>query len=123
MSRQKSDFTAFLNTLQNNNVKIKKENSDLYINLYNAYAEHGKNMSAEQQGQYQKFLTLLAQHNIDVNSKNGEQYLKTYLDYQKNGNESGERILRHILSTALGDKTGKGSKKANDVSKNAEEDY
>ena len=116
--QQKADFTAFLNTLKNNNVEIKKENSKLYMNLYNAYTEHGKNMSAEQQGQYQKFLTLLAQHNIDVNSKNGEQYLKTYLDYQKNGNESGEAYITS-LSTALGDKTGKVSKKADDVSKNA----
>lgn len=116
--QQKADFTAFLNTLKNNNVEIKKENSKLYMNLYNAYTEHGKNMSAEQQGQYQKFLTLLAQHNIDVNSKNGEQYLKTYLDYQKNGNESGEAYIAS-LSTALGDKTGKVSKKADDVSKNA----
>lgn len=116
--QQKADFTAFLNTLQNNNVKIKKENSDLYMNLYSAYTEHGKNMNAEQQGQYQKFLTLLAQHNIDVNSKNGEQYLKTFLDYQKNGNESGEAYIAS-LSTALGDKTGKVSKKADDVSKNA----
>ncbi len=116
--QQKSDFTAFLNTLQNNNVKIKKENATMYMNLYSAYTEHGKNMSAEQQGQYQKFLTLLAQHNIDVNSKNGEQYLKTYLDYQKNGNESGEAYITS-LSTALGDKTGKVSKKADDVSKNA----
>ena len=90
----------------------------MYMNLYNAYTEHGKNMNAEQQGQYQKFLTLLAQHNIDVNSKNGEQYLKTYLDYQKNGNESGEAYIAS-LSTALGDKTGKVSKKADDVSKNA----
>lgn len=116
--QQRADFTAFLTTLQNNNVKIKKENSDMYMNLYNAYTEHGKNMNAEQQGQYQKFLTLLAQHNIDVNSKNGEQYLKTYLDYQKNGNESGEAYIAS-LSTALGDKTGKVSKKADDVSKNA----
>ena len=116
--QQKSDFTAFLTTLQNNNVKIKKENSDMYMNLYNAYTEHGKNMNTEQQGQYQKFLTLLAQHNIDVNSKNGEQYLKTFLDYQKNGNESGEAYITS-LSTALGDKTGKVSKKADDVSKNA----
>ena len=116
--QQKSDFTAFLTTLQNNNVKIKKENSDMYMNLYNAYTEHGKNMNTEQQGQYQKFLTLLAQHNIDINSKNGEQYLKTFLDYQKNGNESGEAYIAS-LSTALGDKTGKVSKKADDVSKNA----
>lgn len=116
--QQKADFTAFLNTLKNNNVEIKKENSKLYMNLYNAYTEHGKNMTVEQQGQYQKFLTLLAQHNIDVNSKNGEQYLKTFLDYQKNGNESGEAYITS-LSTALGDKTGKVSKKADDVSKNA----
>ena len=116
--QQRADFTAFLTTLQNNNVKIKKENSNMYMNLYNAYTEHGKNMNTEQQGQYQKFLTLLAQHNIDVNSKNGEQYLKTFLDYQKNGNESGEAYIAS-LSTALGDKTGKVSKKADDVSKNA----